>query len=233
MRPNSSSGTAAGHALDYASPRTQPMLDNTGRAQFTRVTCLILATTTAATFVGVVWNTLLVNDLLEARRTAGLQRSPALENLNRYIGITEWANAVVGLVFVVAFLMWLYRAVLIIRATTGGSRESPGWSVGWWFIPVANLFMPYFVLRDLWTRSGADRRTGSDHTPMVFWILWVTPTLLSVTTAIIAFNRVGWTIDSAYLQNLLTGAGLVLEILALLVLHRLIAGVSLKPPSTA
>ena len=30
---------------------------------------------------------------------------------------------------------------------------SPGWSVGWFFVPVAGLFMPYRVLKELWKAS--------------------------------------------------------------------------------
>ena len=30
---------------------------------------------------------------------------------------------------------------------------SPGWSVGWFFVPLAGLVMPYRVLRELWKAS--------------------------------------------------------------------------------
>jgi len=28
-------------------------------------------------------------------------------------------------------------------------KYSPGWSVGWFFVPIANLFMPYWVLKEI------------------------------------------------------------------------------------
>jgi hypothetical protein len=35
-------------------------------------------------------------------------------------------------------------------------RFSPGWAVGWWFIPFANLVMPYLTVRELWKASDAN-----------------------------------------------------------------------------
>ena len=77
--------------------------------------------------------------------------------------------AIAGLTFLISFLMWLYRAVRNVRITSGGSRSGPGMSVGWWFIPFANLVMPWLVLRDLWAR------TVATAVPLVgiFWLLWL------------------------------------------------------------
>ena len=51
-------------------------------------------------------------------------------------------HLVVYLTTVVAFLMWIHRACANAWALGGPVRCSPGWAVGWWFIPFANLFMP-------------------------------------------------------------------------------------------
>ena len=29
-------------------------------------------------------------------------------------------------------------------------QYTPGWCVGWFFIPIANLVMPYIILKELW-----------------------------------------------------------------------------------
>lgn len=58
------------------------------------------------------------------------------------------------LVTVVAWLVWQYRAYANLRLV--GSRETeytPGWSVGYWFIPILNLFRPYQITAELWRRS--------------------------------------------------------------------------------
>ena len=59
---------------------------------------------------------------------------------------------------------WLYRSRANLDAlNVTGLNYSPGWCVGWWFIPVANLVMPYRVFseidrgsrwRDKWVEHG-------------------------------------------------------------------------------
>jgi hypothetical protein len=58
---------------------------------------------------------------------------------------------------VVTFLMWIYRAYTNLPALRSDSFEfSPGWAVGWWFIPFANLIKPFQAVRNLWNESDPD-----------------------------------------------------------------------------
>jgi hypothetical protein len=41
----------------------------------------------------------------------------------------------------------------------GELKYSPGWAVGWWLIPFANIVMPFLTVRELWKAS--DPETGS------------------------------------------------------------------------
>ena len=60
----------------------------------------------------------------------------------------------------VAWLLWQYRAHANLRGIgVANLRFSPGWAVGWWFIPFANLVMPYLTVRELWKAS--DVNTGA------------------------------------------------------------------------
>ncbi len=55
---------------------------------------------------------------------------------------------------IVVFLVWLHRAhknLLALRPTF--LKYSSGWAVGWWFIPFANLVMPFKVVREVWWES--------------------------------------------------------------------------------
>jgi hypothetical protein len=55
---------------------------------------------------------------------------------------------------IVAWCMWQYRAQRNVRAFgANGLRISPGWAVGWWFIPFANLVMPYRAMSELMRAS--------------------------------------------------------------------------------
>lgn len=84
-------------------------------------------------------------------------------------GVWGLAYLVALICFLVFFMMWLYRAVKNVRITTGDSRSGPGMSVGWWFIPFANLVMPYLVLKDLAERV----RWGNASAVGLFWLLWI------------------------------------------------------------
>jgi hypothetical protein len=96
-------------------------------------------------------------------------------------------NFLVYLAAVVAFLLWLHRAYSNLRPL--GAKHlnySPGWAVGYFFIPFANLVRPYQAMREVWRWSkpvgaGADMIEGLSFTadtsaPLVgwWWGLWIT-----------------------------------------------------------
>ena len=47
---------------------------------------------------------------------------------------------------------------------------TPGWEIGCYFVPIANLAMPYLVMKEIWNASAspADWRSLSGH-PIVKW----------------------------------------------------------------
>jgi hypothetical protein len=52
------------------------------------------------------------------------------------------------------FLMWLHEAYVNLDKLGAYKPEyTPGWAVGWFFIPFANLVMPYKVVDELWAKS--------------------------------------------------------------------------------
>jgi hypothetical protein len=81
---------------------------------------------------------------------------------------------------VAAFLAWLHRASSRVHAATGRARFSPAGSVGWWFVPIANLWLPFQAVRDLWRRSHLRGRTPvrSDRSLTVWWACWLASSLL-------------------------------------------------------
>lgn len=50
----------------------------------------------------------------------------------------------------ILFSMWVYRINKNSHALASKLRYTPGWSVAWFFIPIANLWKPYQVLKELW-----------------------------------------------------------------------------------
>jgi hypothetical protein len=75
----------------------------------------------------------------------GAQRMQQLLNISYYSLL---------LLNVVLFCVWLYRAAGNLRALGASRLEfTPGWAVGWLFVPFANLVMPYRTMRELWLAS--------------------------------------------------------------------------------
>lgn len=55
----------------------------------------------------------------------------------------------------IAVPMWMHRCYRNLPALGATALHwSPAWAVGAWFIPVANLVLPYMVARELWAKAG-------------------------------------------------------------------------------
>jgi len=56
-------------------------------------------------------------------------------------------------------------------------RFTPGWSIGYFFIPILNLFRPYQAVKDIWDTSG--RKAHSDDSLVgIWWALWILSNVL-------------------------------------------------------
>lgn len=74
----------------------------------------------------------------------------------------------------VAFLAWLSRAVENTPALGGGQpAHSPREAIGWWFVPVANFFVPYQIVADLWRRMAPSPTASSVAIVATWWVLWI------------------------------------------------------------
>ena len=94
------------------------------------------------------------------------------------IGLVSILDIIVRLATIVLFLVWLHRCYKNLPALEAGNLEfTPGWAVGWWFIPFANLFKPFQVMSELYDASEPDYDVeahylqASPGTPeiIVFW----------------------------------------------------------------
>ena len=61
---------------------------------------------------------------------------------------------VIGLGTPILVLSWIYRANYNARQLGAADmRFTPGWAVGWYFIPIAWFWMPYLAMREIWRAS--------------------------------------------------------------------------------
>ncbi len=63
-----------------------------------------------------------------------------------------------------------------------GLQATPGWAVGWFFIPIMNLWKPYQAMCDLWRASSEPKNwNGVERGSIlpVWWALWLLSGALS------------------------------------------------------
>ncbi|HEV3209600.1 MAG TPA: DUF4328 domain-containing protein [Chthoniobacterales bacterium] len=100
-------------------------------------------------------------------------------------GVVGLLQAGLGLVSGIVFLRWVYRAYKNIQGFGAeGLRFSPGWAVGYYFIPFLSLIRPAQVMSEIWRVSQDPqnwmRRRGS-------WLVgtwWALFLLYSVATQV-------------------------------------------------
>jgi hypothetical protein len=96
---------------------------------------------------------------------------------------TAIALVLAWLVGYVAGGLWIVRVarnVLALGAT--GLDISPGWAVGWYAIPVGNLFKPFHAMQDIW-RASVDamhwRQVATPEWLRLWWGCWLGSNILS------------------------------------------------------
>ena len=102
--------------------------------------------------------------------------------LTGVLGLTAIA---VYLATVVVFLMWLYRASNNVAAFGEPRQTSAGWAVGSFFVPIANLFIPYQAIKEIWQKSDPTPTDGFSYgvsAPGFFpawWGFWIASNITS------------------------------------------------------
>jgi hypothetical protein len=87
------------------------------------------------------------------------------------------AQVIILCVAVPLFALWIYR----MQANTFalgilGLRYTPAWAVGWCFVPIANLWMPYRVMREIWCANrnpGGWQYDSASGLLILWWLLWL------------------------------------------------------------
>ncbi len=147
----------------------------------TRVTRLLLAAAWCAAFV----STLVMFSI-----------SDLLDNSNRLpswaAGAASFAESGRGAILLavlcatlygactIAVLRWVYLANANVRALGAeGLRFAPGWAVGWYFVPLANLWKPYQAMKEIWQASATKNDWDEVKIPALlpwWWAFWLLST---------------------------------------------------------
>jgi len=95
----------------------------------------------------------LLNDALDGKYIT-LSQATANDNREALIGWIQLGILIIGMII---FLIWVHRANKNLHAFQNPIlRFSPGWAVGWFFVPIMWLFRPYQVLNEISKASNPD-----------------------------------------------------------------------------
>ncbi|MCX7708673.1 MAG: DUF4328 domain-containing protein [Clostridia bacterium] len=73
-------------------------------------------------------------------------------------GIIGIFQMVLTLVFFILFLVWVNRSNKNLAPLGVSYKQfSSGWAVGWFFVPIANIYKPYRVVSEIWDSCSSIR----------------------------------------------------------------------------
>ena len=101
--------------------------------------------------------------------------SSALADLD----MVDLVSAVTGGIYFVAYLIcaivvgrWIYRVNKNAWQISDAMTVSPGWNIGFFFIPILNLFRPFRGVRETWQVSHSPSDPDNEPVPAVMRLWW-------------------------------------------------------------
>ena len=121
-----------------------------------------------------------------------------------FMSIVILTNVVSG----VLILTWIYRANYNARQLgASGITITPGWSVGWYFVPFANLWMPYLAMKEIWKASVNPKSWSSEAVSSLvpwWWFFWIVYNVFANVSL-----RMAWRAEEIYEFNNAIVAGII------------------------
>jgi hypothetical protein len=161
------------------------------------------------------------------------QAEPTLES-SLVIGGAGLLAVVGSLAGALFFCLWVHRAAKNLPALgRGGMTFTPGWSVGWFFIPFANLVKPLAAVTELWKASdpAQDPREpyawlGSSATALLplWWGAWIFSSIL---------GNISGRIDDSSTAGAVGLAGSVIGVIAAVLCVLVMRGISTRQEQAA
>lgn len=105
-----------------------------------------------------------------------------LENLSAQYDLFSNIGAGIFIVTTILVMKWIYRANFNSHMLGAvGMKFTPGWAVGWCFIPIANLWKPYQVMKEIWKTSSNPSDWENQHVSGIlpwWWFFWLVSSII-------------------------------------------------------
>lgn len=176
-----------------------------GRARWTRLLLGLTVALHMLSLLVVLWERALLDNA--GQTTVGEWRTTT-----SLASDLAWVEIAAVVVTGVVFLNWLYRCYQNVHELGFEQvRFTPGWAVGYWLIPILNVWRPRQIIGDLWRSTDPDavgeeaggwRDLPLPWTIVAWWVTWYGGTILLRLVA----RGVPHTLADLKLQNLKLGA---------------------------
>ena len=84
----------------------------------------------------------------------------------------------ISLITGIVCFMWIYRAMAIAHHITPTLSISPGWAVGWFFVPIASLWKPYEAIAQIVEGIAGARMAATRSLVGWWWAAWLVRSLI-------------------------------------------------------
>ncbi len=127
--------------------------------------------------IATAWSSLLQYDLLTRMHNGGQFTAAEADANDSRVGLIAIAALLLFLVTIVTFAIWISKSHKNLYALKVPNLTfTPGWAVGWYFIPILNLIRPYQSMKELWHASHHGPnwvKTAPASLVGAWWALWL------------------------------------------------------------
>lgn len=107
---------------------------------------------------------------------AGSASQEDLASVDTVTGVTAIPVLLTNLIAFVLVARWIYRVNKNAHALSGGMEMTPGWNVGFFFVPIANLWKPFQGIAQSWRASVSPSDPQAVDVPgwmRLWWGCWL------------------------------------------------------------
>ena len=166
-------------------------------------------------FSGMLYLVMIFTGVNERRTLNGIKEGsfPSTEEMIAAAEFSDLLQGSIAILFLLVWLptmalslVWIYRSACNAHALSRVRvHPSPGWAVGWYFVPFAHLFKPYSAMKEIWAASSNPQDWKRLPTPAIlkwWWFFWITAAFLGRTSGQMTLRAE--TIDALLQANLVS-----------------------------
>lgn len=150
-----------------------------------------------------------------------------LELADTFTGVSAVATLIVFVAAGTAVLRWIYMTNRNGHAFGDGLGITPGWSVGWFFVPFLNLYKPFEGVSETWRATVARDDGGTVPVPPLlrwWWGLWIATSIWG--NIVFRLGMRAETPEQLIMANWAMATSLLIDVPLVLVLTRMIKQLS-------